>query len=407
MRISIFGLGYVGTVSAAVLADQGNDVIGVDVNQDKVNLINKGKSPIIEKDVPEILDKAVKSNRLRATTDDAEAVSSSDVSVVCVGTPSDRTGAAYLGHIKNVMSNISSALENKIDRHLVVLRSTVPPGTMENLVIPQFTGNDKVSFCYNPEFLREGSSVQDYYNPPYTVVACSDKFALESMREYYSPVDAEFINVDDYKIAESMKMVNNVFHALKTVFANEIKRFGEANDVDPGKIMELVCKDTKLNISAKYLRPGFAIGGSCLPKDIRSLSHLCKQSEIEVPMIDSLLKSNEDHITDAINKVESHGKRNLGFIGLSFKQGTDDLRESPYVRLAEYFYGKGYDLAIYDPKVMTAELTGSNKGYIQEHIPHLVTLLKGLDEVMEKDVILLNHNVDISRYNKQRVVDLR
>ncbi len=409
MRIAVFGLGYVGVVSAGILADQDNIIIGVDVNQKKIDMLNKGISPIVEAKVPEIIKKVVKSKNLRATADTREAILMSDVSIVCVGTPSNRNGSAKLAFIERVMKDIAEVLKEKQEKHVVILRSTVPPGTMEDLVMPIFKEMDWVSFCYNPEFLREGSSIDDYYAPPYTVVACSDKHSLQTMKKYYSPIEAEFIETD-FRTAESIKMINNVFHAYKVVFANEVKRFSEPYGLDANKIMDIVCKDKKQNISPMYLKPGFAFGGSCLPKDLRSMKYMSKIKDVKIPVINNIEESNSEHLKGAIELIKSQKKKSIGFIGLSFKSGTDDLRESPYVELVEFCIGKGYKVMIYDPLVNHEKLLGANKAFIEKEIPHVSKLLKdNLKEVFKCDIIVQNHDINIKRYLKDKHIhiDLR
>jgi GDP-mannose 6-dehydrogenase len=407
MKISIFGMGYVGIVSAALLAKD-NEIIGVDVNPVKLDSINKGISPIIEKDVDLLISAAVKNKHLKATDDAKQAILDSDISIISVGTPSNEDGSHNLSYLDNVIKQISETLKQKTTYHFIVIRSTIPPGTTEQFYEKYLKGLN-AGICFNPEFLREGSAVSDYLNPPYIIAACNDKKAEGIMRELYKGINGEFISTS-FKEAEILKMVNNAFHALKVTFANEIGRFCEVYNIDGKKVMDLVKKDKKLNISEKYLTPGFAYGGSCLPKDLRSFIHLAKGKNIKIPLITSLELSNEEHVQHAIKNIEKSGSRKIGVVGLSFKPGTDDLRESPYVKLVEYLIGKGYDLKIYDPNVSVAKLVGANKSYIEKEIPHISKLLTSdIKEVMKHNLIILNHTYDIKPYLEDRhtVIDLR
>ncbi|MBD3248629.1 nucleotide sugar dehydrogenase [Candidatus Woesearchaeota archaeon] len=406
MKISIFGLGYVGVVTSAILA-RNNQVVGVDVNPVKVDLINKGNSPIIETDVDKLIKDGVENNNLKATTDSKEAILDSDLSVVCVGTPSNQDGSHNLNYLDKVLSEISDLIKEKDSYHLVVIRSTSPPGTTEEMIEKYFK-NLNVGICFNPEFLREGSAVKDYINPPYIVIACNDDKSIELMKEFYKEVDSELL-ITSFKEAEILKIVSNVFHALKIVFGNEIGRFCESYGIDGRNVMDLICKDKKLNISEKYLKPGFAYGGSCLPKDLKSFLYLTKQKDVCLPLIGNISLSNEAQINAAINKIQSHNKKSVSFLGLSFKPGTDDLRESPYVRLVEHFIGKGYSVKIYDPNVSLAKLMGANKEYLEREIPHISQLLyEDMDDVMDSEILVINHNFDIKSniQDKKYLVDL-
>ncbi len=404
MNISVFGLGYVGIVTSAILSKK-HKVIGVDVNPTKVSIMNQGRSPIIEEGVSELVKKGIKSKRLKATSDPKYAVMNTDVSVICVGTPSEESGGHDLSYLNNVMEEISELLKEKKKYHLIVIRSTVTPGTSLEMKEKYFQGMN-VGLCFNPEFLREGVAVKDYINPPFIIVACTDKKAVKLMKEFYKGIKSEFI-VAPFQEAETVKMLCNVFHAYKIVFANEVGRFSEAYGVSGKRLMSLLCRDKKLNISSKYLIPGFAYGGSCLPKDLRNLQYLARKKDLDLPVINSLDISNEKHIHNAIRKIESFDVRSVGFVGLSFKPGTDDLRESPQVRLVEYFIGKGYDVKIFDKDVSLAKLMGANKAYIEKEIPHISSLLVDrLDELDECKTIVLNRNVK-KDFSNRNVVDLR
>lgn len=388
MKISIFGLGYVGAVSAACLAHDGHAVIGVDPNLTKVDLINKGLAPIVEKDVGEMTAKAVAEGRLRAVSDVGEAVRESDVSLICVGTPSQANGDLDLSYVKRVCEEIGAALKHKTGFHVVVARSTMLPGSMRGTVIPALEGasgkkaNVDFGVCNNPEFLREGTAVYDYYNPPKTVIGESDTRAGDALVVLYSALKAPLIRTD-IETAEMVKYTDNSWHALKVAFANEIGNICKAANIDGHKVMEIFCQDTKLNLSPYYMKPGFAFGGSCLPKDVRALSHKARSLDLEVPVIGSILPSNQLQIEKAIKMVTARGQRRIGILGFAFKAGTDDLRESPIVDLIEHLIGKGYDLKLYDRNVNVAALTGANRDFIVNHIPHISKLMvDSLDEVL-------------------------
>jgi len=410
MKISIFGLGYVGCVTAAVMTKDGHTVIGVDVNKQKIEMLNSGDSPIIEKDVDVLIKDAYTKGLLTATNDAKYAIQNTDVSVICVGTPSSKEGTTDLVYIKKVIEIIKNALIELSKDHTIIVRSTIPPGTIENLILPHFKEmSDRVGVCFNPEFLREGTAVADYFNPPYIVAAVDSESTKKTLEEFYKSIDSEII-FTSFKTAESLKMVNNVFHALKIVFANEIKRFCEGYNLDAFEVMDLVCRDKKLNISTKYLKPGFAYGGSCLPKDLKSFVTMAKKKYIKLPVLEGIAKSNDEHIADAIEKIFSFKSKKIGMVGISFKPGTDDLRESPYVRLVEYFLGKGYNIKIYDPNINVSKLMGANKEYIEKELGHIDRLLvKDLKDVFENDIILLARNENIDKFISERhfVLDLR
>jgi GDP-mannose 6-dehydrogenase len=386
MKISIFGLGYVGSVSAACLANDGHQVIGVDPIQVKTEMINNGKSPIIEKDIGELTEKAFKKGRLRATGNTGAAIAESDISFICVGTPSQLNGNLDLKYVRRVCENIGNAIKTKSEFHLVVVRSTVLPGSMRNVVIPvleEYSGKTcgkDFGVCHNPEFLREGTAVYDFFNPPKTVIGEDDSASGDLLASIYEKLNAPLIRCD-IEISEMVKYVDNVWHALKIGFANEVGNFCKVQSIDSHKVMDIFCQDQKLNISASYLKPGFAFGGSCLPKDIRAFSYKAKSLDLEIPIIGSVLASNTFQIDKALNMILSKGKRKIGILGFSFKAGTDDLRESPMVELIERLIGKGYDLRLYDRNVRLAGLIGANKDYILNRIPHISKLM--VDNAMD------------------------
>lgn len=380
MNISVFGLGYVGTVSAACLAHQGNAVIGVDSVKLKVDLINGGRSPIIESGVDEILSAVVSDGHLRATDNSSEAVHSTDISFICVGTPSLPNGNLDLRYIRRVCEDIGSALRTKKAWHIVAIRSTVLPGTIRQIVIPileevsgQSAGTD-FGVCHNPEFLREGSAVHDYYTPPKTVIGQMDPVTAETVAGLYRRLDAPLIHTD-LETSEMIKYVDNVWHALKIGFANEVGALSKTLGIDSHKVMDIFCQDTKLNLSSAYLKPGFAFGGSCLPKDLRALAYHARSRDIETPILNSILPSNTAQLRRGIDLITRYGHRRIGILGISFKAGTDDLRESPLIELIESLIGKGYDLRIYDRNVTLAALTGANRDFILNRIPHISRLM--------------------------------
>lgn len=398
MHISVFGIGYVGTVSAACLANDGHSVVAVDTSEQKVATINAGRSPIVEEGLAELIRRGVESGRLRATTHGQQAIENSDLSFVCVGTPSLANGSLDLTHVVRVCEEIGRAIGKKRSFHTVVMRSTMLPGSMAGVVIPvleNFSGKragEGFGVAIYPEFLREGSAIRDYYEAGTIVVGAMDERSLVLLREITGRLSGrEFVM--DLATAEMVKYTNNAWHAAKIVFANEIGALCKALGVDSHQVMTAVCADTRLNISAAYMRPGFAFGGSCLPKDLRALMHKAKDLDVECPMIGSLLPSNERQVRRAFDLVEAAGNRRVGIIGLSFKGGTDDLRESPAVELAERLFGKGYDIRIYDHNVSYARLTGANLAFIQSRIPHLATLLADeLDEVASHgDTLVVAH----------------
>jgi len=380
MRISIFGLGYVGAVCAGCLSARGHEVIGVDVSQTKIDLINQGKSPIVEPGLAELLEAGVNSGLLRGTTDVGAAVLASELSFIAVGTPSKRNGDLDLGYMESVCKQIGTALRDKQERHTVVVRSTVLPGTVKNVVIPliEAASGKKAGVDFgvatNPEFLRESTAIKDYDFPAMTVIGELDEQSGDLLQELYSELDAPIIR-KSIEVAEMIKYTCNVWHAAKVTFANEIGNIAKAAGVDGREVMDVVCQDHKLNLSKYYMKPGFAFGGSCLPKDVRALSYRAGSLDVETPLIGSLMRSNAAQVKKAFDIVTHYDKRRIGLLGLSFKAGTDDLRESPLVELAEMLIGKGYELRIFDSNVEYARVFGANKEYIESKIPHVSSLL--------------------------------
>jgi len=398
MRVSVFGLGYVGSVSAASFAADGHTVIGVDVAPGKVASLNEGRSPIVEKGLDELIRDNTANGRLRATTNTAEAIRDTEISLICVGTPSRKNGSLDLTYLERVAEQIGEALKDKDDYHVVVVRSTVLPGTTHDVVIPALerTSGKKYGTGFgvtvNPEFLREGSAIHDFRNPPLTLVGHNYQSDANPTRALYAKVDAP-LETTSIRTAEMMKYASNTWHALKVVFANEIGNVCKRVGIDSHEVMSIFCKDHKLNLSSYYMKPGFAFGGSCLPKDVRALQYRAKEVDLEMPVIQAILGSNQLQIQHAINEVIDTGKKRIGLLGFSFKAGTDDLRESPIVILAEALLGKGYQLCIYDKNVSLARLVGANKEYINTQIPHLSSLLcEKIEDVLEKsDVIVVGN----------------
>src|SRR5690242_12329690 len=367
MKISIFGIGYVGCVSAACLARAGHEVVGVDVNPTKVEIINSGASPIVEPGINELIGEVVKEGKLRATTDVAQAVASTEISLICVGTPSKPNGSLDLGHVRRVCEQIGQALASKSARHTIVVRSTMLPGSIETVAQPALesasgkkAGQD-FGLGVNPEFLREGSSLKDFYAPPFTLIGTDDEQTGKTVSSLYSGIDAP-VFITSMKTAEMVKYVCNCFHALKVSFGNEIGNICKALDLDSHEVMNVFCADTKLNLSSYYLKPGFAFGGSCLPKDLRAVTYKAKELDVEVPLLSAITSTNRLQIERALDMVLRTGKKRVGVLGFSFKAGTDDLRESPMVTLTETLLGKGLELVIYDRDVSLARLFGSKIG---------------------------------------------
>jgi GDP-mannose 6-dehydrogenase len=399
VTVSVIGLGYVGTVALACLARDGHTVIGVDVDPGKLAMIAEGKTPVVEEGTVDLLKQVVASGRVRVSADVRTAVLDSDITLICVGTPSAANGSQDRSALMRVTTELGLAIKDKTTPHVVVFRSTMVPGTVEDVLAPlmevQSGKTEGVDFhvCFQPEFLREGSSIRDYDHPPFTIVGANAEFPVEQVRKLVGHLPCEFI-VTSVRAAEMVKYCCNNFHALKITFANETARLCHALGIDPFQVMSLVVKDTQLNISPAYLKPGFAFGGSCLPKDLRATMHLARTHDVDLPMLGSILSSNHAHLDVAIAKVMARHPRRVGMLGLSFKQGTDDLRESPAVMLAEYLIGKGVSLRIYDPDVRLSNLLGANRRFIDEHLPHIGTLLDDniADVIGQSDVVIAGIN---------------
>jgi len=381
MNISIFGLGYVGAVSLACLARDGHSVIGVDIDPAKLELIRSGKTPVVEEGMVELMARVAASGRVSVTTDVSQAVLGSDLSLICVGTPSASNGSQDQSAMLKLAHELGRAMRDKSGGHVFVFRSTLVPGTVEDVLKPiveresgKNSGSD-FDVCFQPEFLREGTSIRDYDRPPFTVVGAGTEAPVARLRELFGHLPCEFY-ATSIRAAEMVKYCCNNFHALKITFANETARLCEALGVDAFQVMELVCKDRQLNISPAYLKPGFAFGGSCLPKDLRATLYLAKTRDVELPMLGNVLGSNRVHVEHAVAKVLASGRRRVGMIGLSFKTGTDDLRESPLVQIAEQFIGKGLSLLVYDPEVHLSRLLGANRRFIEQHVPHIGSLMR-------------------------------
>jgi GDP-mannose 6-dehydrogenase len=396
MNIAIFGLGYVGAVTAACLADDGHTVVGVDPSCVKRDLISRGESPIVEPGLGDLMRSATDAGRLSVTADYREAIEACDAAFICVGTPSLPNGGLNFAYVENVASEIGSALADRSGWFTAILRSTVLPGTTKSLLIPALerasgkkAGID-FGVAFYPEFLREGTAIEDYREPPKIVVAATDDTTVAVLEELNAPLDPPTTRVS-FETAEMVKYVDNTWHALKVGFANEVGRFAKAVGTDSHEVMDVFCLDTKLNISSKYLRPGFAFGGSCLPKDLRALSHAARSLDLDLPIVTSVMPSNDQHIAEAFDMVSRHGSKKVAVLGLSFKPGTDDLREAPMVELVERLIGKGFDVRICDPAVQFASLHGANADYIMNHIPHISSLLvDSIEEALEHgDVVIL------------------
>lgn len=407
-RISVFGLGYVGCVSAVCFAREGNSVVGVDVNDTKVKMINGGRSPVVEPDVEKLLADQVHSGRLHAVTDAALAVRTTDVSFVCVGTPSRPNGSIDVGYVQRVCEQIGAAAAEKETPHTVVIRSTVLPGTTEELVRPTLAaasgGASTIGLCMNPEFLREGSSLRDFYDPPFTVIGTDDERVAHQISSLYDGIGAP-IHVVPFKVAEMVKYASNAFHGLKVSFANEIGNIAKVLGVDSHAVMDIFVQDKKLNISPYYLKPGFAFGGSCLPKDLRAISYRARQLDVKTPVLDAIMETNRLQIERGIKMVLDAGNRRVGILGMSFKAGTDDLREAPVVRLIEALIGKGLDVKIYDADVSRSNVLGANREYVEREIPHIWDLVRSsIDEVIEaSDTIVIGNPSEEFRRLKDMV----
>jgi len=396
--LSVFGLGYVGCVSSACFAKEGHRVIGVDVSPSKVDMINNGRATIVESGIGELIAEMVSAGRLTATTDAAAAVAASDLSLVCVGTPSRSNGSIDLRYVERVCEEIGAAIKGKSSRHTVVIRSTVLPGTVQRIVIPTLekaSGKKALKdfgVCMNPEFLREGTSIRDFYEPPFTLIGTDDRTTADAVSALYAGLDAP-VHVTSTGVAEMIKYTCNCFHGLKVGFANEVGNICKVFGVDSHEVMRIFCLDTKLNLSPAYLRPGFAFGGSCLPKDLRAITYHARTNDVETPILSATLDSNQRQIERAYEMVRAAGSRNVGVLGLAFKAGTDDLRESPMVSVVEMLIGKGANLAIYDRDVSEARLIGANREYIEREIPHVWSLMRGtVDEVIDCSEVIVIGN---------------
>jgi GDP-mannose 6-dehydrogenase len=419
MNISVFGLGYVGVVSAACLARDGHTVTGVDPNETKVDIINAGRSPIIEAEVDALVRDGVAAGRLRAGNDSGAAVMDTDLSLICVGTPSQENGNLDLKFVETVCQEIGTALKAKDAHHTVVMRSTMLPGSMLQTVLPTLesasgkTAGVDFGVAINPEFLREGSAVFDYQNPPKTVIGCSDEKTGDIVAGLYRHLPGDIV-LTDLKTAEMVKYVDNVWHALKVGFANEVGNVAKKLGVDGHRVMEIFCLDRKLNLSPYYLKPGFAFGGSCLPKDLRAFNYKARTLDLTLPILESIIPSNELQVRKGFDMVTSKGGRKIGILGFSFKAGTDDLRESPMVELIERLIGKGYDLRVYDKNVNLARLVGANRDFILNRIPHIAALMvENIAQAVEdSDVIVIGngdpefHAVREQLGPDQQIVDL-
>ncbi|MGH7557857.1 MAG: nucleotide sugar dehydrogenase [Gemmatimonadota bacterium] len=396
MNVSVFGLGYVGSVTAACLAQEGHDVVGVDVNPLKVDPVNDGRSPILEKGLEEVVAEVVDASRLRATRDSRQAVLETGISLVCVGTPSRSNGSLDVSYVKRVAEEIGAALKVKDEAHTVVFRSTMLPGTTEGVLIPLLKAasdrsvGDGLFVGVNPEFLREGESIEDFYHPSRIVAGSDDEEAFAALRELYATISAPFVETS-IRAAEMIKYIDNSFHALKVCFANEISEVCRTSGVDPHEAMRIFALDRQLNISPAYFRPGFAFGGSCLPKDLRAILHKSGRDDLDLPLLSSILPSNEKQVQKAIRAVLEIGNPSVGVLGLSFKPGTDDLRESPIIEVIETLLGKGCELRIYDPYVSLGRLHGSNKAFLEEQLPHVSSLMSDdlAELVRESEVIVI------------------
>ncbi|HEX7343113.1 MAG TPA: nucleotide sugar dehydrogenase [bacterium] len=409
MDISVFGLGYVGCVSAACLARLGHRVIGVDVSSHKIDLIQSGQSTIVEDEIGDLVKDAVRQGRLSATVSALDAIHSTEISLVCVGTPSNENGSLDLNYIKACCGSIGEGLKRKRGYHVVVIRSTMLPGSLRGVVLPILEASsgkkagDDFGLCMNPEFLREGSSVRDFHQPPYTVIGAVDERCARVLGEMYRDISAPVMKTTP-ETAEMIKYASNSFHAVKICFANEMGRLGKSAGVDAHQLMELFCRDEKLNISRAYFRPGFAFGGSCLPKDVRAITYFGRTADVDTPLLNSLMASNQAHLQQALRMIERGGRRNVGLVGLAFKPGTDDLRESPLVLLAEYLLGRGFPLRIYDVNVQISNIFGANRQYIEKEIPHIEKLMVPTlsDLIAFADVLVLGHrNVELHTFPLQ------
>lgn len=419
VRLSIFGLGYVGCVSAACLAREGHQVIGVDVNEEKLAAVNAGKSPVLETGLDQLISDAVSQGRLRATPNSVDAVNESAISLICIGTPGNEDGSTDLSHLINVCEQIGSALREKRSGHIVVVRSTVLPGTVGTVLVPilesrsgRKVGRD-LGVCVNPEFMREGTSISDFYSPPFTLIGTQDNEVAAAVSELYAAV-ATPVMVVSMKTAEMIKYACNAFHALKVGFANEVGNLCKELDIDSYEVMELLCRDTKLNLSSKYLRPGFSFGGSCLPKDLRAIVYQAEKLSLDVPILSATLRSNRLQIDRAVQMILDTGKKRAGLLGLSFKTGTDDLRDSPAIMLVQRLLEHGLEVAVYDPGVSLPRLIGTNKKYLERELPDIAQFIRAsVSELLDSAevVIIINdasefRAIETNLRENQIVIDL-
>jgi len=400
MRVAVIGLGYVGTTTAACLSADGHEVVGVDVNPLKAEMIGRGESPIIEDGIAARLSEAVAGGRLRATGSAADAVAGTDISLICVGTPSRANGSLDLKYLLAATRTVGEALADAEHYHVVAVRSTMLPGTLEEQVIPLLeqssgkTAGADFGVAVNPEFLREGNAVGDFTHPPFTLIGQHDQRSGEVLAGLYERIEAPVV-LTEVKVAEAVKYASNIFHALKISFANEMGVLLQSLGVDPYPVLDIFKMDTRLNISTAYLRPGFAFGGSCLPKDLRAALHAARSNDLDLPVLDSILPGNEAHLRRGIEMIVETGRKKVGILGFSFKAGTDDLRESPLVELVEALLGKGFDLKIYDRHVSLARLVGANKEYIETAVPHIASLMSDdIDEVIDHAEVVVIGNAD-------------
>ncbi len=399
MRISIFGMGYVGVVSGACLLRDGHEIIGVDPVVAKVKDLSKGYSPIQEPGVAELLTDGHKAGRLKATTDPYKGIAGCDMVWICVGTPSEPDGGIDFSVVDTVIGQIGGALRNSKDRPLIVLRSTSLPGTTSNRVIPRLSevsgltvGKD-IHVVFHPEFLREGTAVKDFDNPPKIVVGEAHPGAADPLLRVYEKYEAPSFRLELGE-AEMVKYCDNLFHALKITFANEVATIAKSVGVDARRVAEVYCADTKLNVSPVYLQPGFAYGGSCLPKDLRAIIRLASLKSLRLPMLQGVLESNQMQIHNLISRILAYEPNIVGMVGIAFKPNTDDMRESPYVKVAKALIGEGIQLRIYDQSVHPDRLVGSNKEQVQKALRHLEGLLvSSLEELSTADLIVVNHSV--------------
>lgn len=410
MQISVLGLGYVGCVSAACLACEGHEVIGVDINPQKVEMARSGRSPLIEPCLDELMAKAVASGRLQVSLSAREAVEMSDVSMICVGTPSNSNGSLNLRYVEKVCGGIGEALAGRSDYHVVIVRSTVLPGTVRELLIPfleEYSGKQAGSHfgvAVNPEFLREGSAISDYYDPCLVVIGELDRRSGDVVEEVYEGLDAPCVRTT-LETAEMVKYVNNAFHGLKVAFANEIGNLCKGHGVDGREVMHMLCQDHRLNISPAYLKPGFAFGGSCLPKDLRALLYRAKERDIDCSLLSAVLPSNEAQIQRGVSLVEKTGLKKVGILGLSFKGDTDDVRESPMISLIETLVGRGYQVRVFDEQVELGNLIGSNRAFLERVIPHIASLMRGsLAQVLEESEVVVVANDSPTWYQVPRLM---